>query len=110
MFLNDRHTALKMAFYDRNWTFQHFTYSYPQMENGVTKPEKLDEIIILAEKLSLGFDIVRADFYILNDGSIKFGEMTFASAGGFCKWNPKEYNRLLGKEITLSKDGAGGRT
>lgn len=105
MFLNDRHTSLKMAFYDRNWVKQPFTYSYPQIEEDIERPECLTCMLETAEKLAYGFDMVRVDFYILNDGTLKFGEMTFASAGGFSKWNPPEYNRILGEKIIIHPNG-----
>ena len=104
MFLCDRKAGLKMAFYDVNWCKQPFTYSYPMLEEEIEKPDCLSELIEKAETLAEGFDCVRVDFYILNDGRIKFGEMTFASAGGFCKWNPPEYNEILGRMIRISKD------
>lgn len=102
MYLCDRKNGLKMAFYNTNWEKQPFTYSYPQMEEDVEKPDCLEELIKISEKISKGFDIVRVDFYILNDGSIKFGEVTLASAGGYCKWFPKEYNAILGEMIELN--------
>jgi hypothetical protein len=101
MFLSERAKGLKMAFYDTEWNLQPFTYSYPRNEENVERPEKLDLMIELAEKLSKGFPHVRVDFYILNTGEIRFGEMTFSSASGACKWNPPEYNEILGDMIEL---------
>ena len=54
-----------------------------------------------SEILSKGFPHVRVDFYLLNDGSIKFGEMTFISLNGIDKWNPPEINLFLGNFIKL---------
>lgn len=102
MYLCDRKNGLKMAFYNTKWEKQPFTYSYPQMEGEVEKPKCLDELINISEKIAEQFDLVRVDFYILNDGSIKFGEVTLASAGGYCKWFPPEYNRILGDMVNLS--------
>ena len=101
MFLSERKTGLKMAFYDLNWNKLPFTYSFPRNEEDIPKPKNLDLLIELAETLAEGFAHVRVDFYILNDGSIKFGEMTFTSAGGTCKWNPPEQNRIYGDLIQL---------
>ena len=58
-------------------------------------------MIGLAEKLAEGFPHVRVDFYVLNDGSIKFGELTFTSASGACKWNIPEQDRIYGDLIKL---------
>ena len=58
-------------------------------------------MIKLAEKLSKNFNHVRVDFYRLDDGTIYFGEMTFTSASGFCKWNNEKINIELGNLIKL---------
>lgn len=101
MFLAERHKGLKMAFYDTNWFLMPFTYSYPRYEKEVSRPDNLDEILNLAAKLSKGFSHVRVDFYRLNDGALKFGEMTFTSMSGACKWNPEECDLKMGQLIKL---------
>lgn len=101
-FLSERNTnGLKMAFYDRNWKKQDFVYSYPLDIKDMQKPANLDEMIELAEKLAADFPHVRVDFYRLNDGTIIFGEMTFTSASGSCKWNKSDINRKFGDMIKL---------
>ena len=101
MFLSERKQGLKMAFYDLNWNKLPFVYTYPRNEAEVPKPQNLELLIKLSEKLAEGFAHVRVDFYILNDGSLKFGEMTFTSASGSCKWNPPEQDRIYGDLIKL---------
>ncbi|MDY6993883.1 MAG: ATP-grasp fold amidoligase family protein [Pseudomonadota bacterium] len=101
MFLSERQHGLKMAFYDLQWNKLPFVYSYPQNDKEIPRPKNLDLMIGLSEKLSAEFPHVRVDFYILNDGSLKFGEMTFTSASGSCKWDPPEQNRIFGDLITL---------
>ena len=39
--------------------------------------------------------------YVLNDGTIKFGEMTFSSGNGNHPWHPQEQNLILGNLIKL---------
>lgn len=39
--------------------------------------------------------------YVLNDGTIKFGEMTFTAGNGICVWHPQEQNLILGNLIKL---------
>lgn len=63
---------------------------------------QLDELIALTEALAAELPLVRVDFYVLNDGSIRFGEMTFTSASGLCTWNPPETDLELGRKIDLS--------
>ena len=101
-FLSERNLdGLKMAFYDRNWIKQHFVYSYPLDEKIIKKPNNLKEMIQLAETLSKDFNHVRVDFYRLDNGHIYFGEMTFTSASGLCKWNDEKINKYFGALIKL---------
>lgn len=101
-FLSERNTnGLKMAFYDANWNKQKFVYSYPLDSKTIERPDNLDEMISLAEKLSKDFSHVRVDLYRLDDGTIYFGEMTFTSASGICRWNDKKIDRQLGDWIKL---------
>ncbi len=101
-FLSERNIdGLKMAFYDRAWRKQDFVYSYPLDKKTMPRPDNLDEMIALAEKLSAGFGHVRVDFYRLDDGRVYFGEMTFTSASGGMKWSSEAVNRRFGDMIKL---------
>ncbi len=101
MFLADRKNELKMAFYDSKWNKVNISYDHPIYEEEVERPERLEELLSLAETLAQGFYHVRVDFYILNDGSIKFGEMTFSSASGGMRWNPPEINDYFGELLRI---------
>lgn len=103
MFLKNRQTKLKMAFYDREWNKMPFVYSYEKLTEDVPKPDNLEELIQISEKLADGFAHVRVDFYRLNNGEYRFGEMTFTSFSGVCIWEPPEYNRILGDLFDLPK-------
>ena len=101
-FISERNkSGLRMAFYDRDWNKQSFFYSHPLDEKVIEKPNNLNIMISLAEKLSKGFSHVRVDFYRLDDGTILFGEMTFTSASGIGRWNTKKIDMELGKLIKL---------
>ena len=101
MFLSNRKNGLKMSFFDKEWNLMPFHYSHPQHEEKIQKPKNLDKMIELSKKLSEGFPYVRVDFYVLNNGSIKFGELTFTSLSGVCRWNDEKYDRFLGDKIKL---------
>lgn len=101
MFLFDRAKGLKMVNLDKTWHKLPFVYNYPMAVYVPPKPDNLEEMIFLAETLSKGFQHVRVDLYRLNDGTIKFGEMTFTSATGFQKWSPDDINTYLGGLIKL---------
>ena len=103
MFLSNRKQKLKMQFYDLEWNLQPFVYSFERDETIIEKPDNLAELIECAEKLAADFIQVRVDFYRLNDGAWKFGEMTFTSASGIANWNPPEYDEILGSQIDLKK-------
>lgn len=100
-FMAERQAELKMAFYDLTWNLLPFTRIYPQYNKLVKKPDNLDEMIHIAKILCKDFIHVRVDLYRLDDGSLKFGEMTFTTASGRCSWNPPEYDLLIGQMIAL---------
>jgi len=87
MFLSGRKTGLMMDNYSVNWELLDFTYNYPNSGIIHNKPQRLADMINIAEKLATGFPFVRVDLYLLNDGTIKFGEMTFTPASGMCVWS-----------------------
>ena len=101
-FLSERNlSGLKVAFYNRQWEKQDFTSSYPLDTKTIPKPANLELMIQLAEKLSDGFNYVRVDFYLLNNGEVKFGEMTFTPASGTSHWSSQHINLFMGQQIKL---------
>lgn len=69
----------------------------------MAKPEKLDEMISMARKLSKDFPYVRVDLYYIN-GNIYFGELTFTPSGcipavGYVQ----EVDTIAGKYLDISK-------
>ena len=92
---------LHEGFYNRDWELQDFTFTYPLLTKPVPKPERLEELISCAEKLAHGIPFVRVDFYVLEDGSIRFGEMTFYPCAGLTKWMTESADLEMGKKITL---------
>ncbi|MBQ3349638.1 MAG: hypothetical protein IJG38_04515 [Thermoguttaceae bacterium] len=101
MFLAERQTGLKMAFFDTQWEKQDFVYSYPIYEKKVSKPENLSLMISVVETLAKDFPEVRVDVFRMNDGHLYLGEMTFYSYAGYCNWNPPEWDLKLGQMIQL---------
>ena len=100
-FLMGRKKHLQMAYFDTEWNKQKFVHNHPRIEKQIPKPDNLTEMIELAETLSQGFSYVRVDFYRLNDGRIRFGEMTFSPASGTQDWKPSWANYMLGDLIVL---------
>lgn len=100
-FLSERQKHLKMVFFDRDWNVMPFVYDHIPNKNPPPKPENLQEMLAIAEKLSPGFPFVRVDLYRLRSGKIYFGEMTFTSAAGGGRWSDEKANRTIGGLITL---------
>lgn len=94
-------TGLTEDFYDCEWN--HLNMKRPKVPNTTVqqeKPEQLDEMIQIAEKLSRDIPFVRVDFYIIG-GNVVFGEMTFFPASGFTPFVPDEWDETLGNWLEL---------
>ncbi|MCC3862734.1 glycosyl transferase [Terrisporobacter petrolearius] len=90
----------KRNHYDLEWNLLKMKMKYDFIERNIEKPQKLNEIITLSEKLSQEFDFVRVDFY-LSDEKIYFSELTFSPAGGRQKLEPDKYDFILGEKLVL---------
>ena len=101
-YLCERKKGLKMSFYDLDWNRLPFVTKQELYGEDVPRPEKLEELITLAEKLAAPFNHVRVDFYQPGAGVWKFGEMTFTPAGGRCEWSPPEYDNIIGSMFDLT--------
>lgn len=95
----DRFTDHKRNFYDPQWNLQPFMYCVfsrlgkPKYPYGreLARPENLDKMIEVAEKLSQGLKYVRVDLYNVN-GKVLFGEMTMHHGSGWEKFSPKQWD------------------
>ncbi len=97
----DRFTDHKKNLYDVNWSLLDFSFNYPaHPEIKIEKPQLLNKMLDIANKLSHGEPYVRIDFYIAND-ALYVGEITFFPASGFGKFIPEEYDKILGDKISL---------
>ncbi len=100
-YISGRGTNPTAAFFTRDWSPAGFCTEYRENTQPVPAPDNLDEMIRLAEVLAEGFAHVRVDLYRLDDGSIKFGEMTFSTSSGAIRWNPPETDLKLGQLLVL---------
>lgn len=76
-----KYSGYKRVFYNTNWEKQGFSLRYPLYEGSLEKPENLDEMIFVAEKLSEDLNFIRVDIYS-NGKSCLVGEITNCHAGG----------------------------
>lgn len=89
-------------FFDTEWNHMEFTglQRLPHSSEKIKKPDRYDEMLELAAKLSENFPFVRVDFYYV-DGKIYFGELTFFPKSGFGTFDPPEWNRKIGDLLKL---------
>ena len=100
-FLSGKKKDRRIAFFDTEWNRLNYNDTYPVFEKEIPKPKKLKEMIEICKKLSKGFAFVRIDLYVLNNGDIKFGEMTFTPFSGRIVFSPLKQNRIFGDMIKL---------
>lgn len=88
--------------YDKQWNKLPFEHYHPNYEGDIERPNNLDEMIGIAEKLAkyVNNPFIRVDLYDIN-GKIYFGEFTFYPGGGFEPFNPLEWDYTLGDWIKL---------
>lgn len=87
--------------YTTDWKYINAEIEYPtNHEKLIERPEKLDEMLQIASKLSKDIPFVRVDFYVINN-QIYFGEMTFYHESGIGRFRPESFDYELGKMICL---------
>jgi len=98
----DRYNSHKRNLYDIDWSYIPFSFNYPSFPDiKINKPERLEDMLIAATKLSNNHPLVRIDFYSI-ENKIYFGEITFFHGSGFEKFDPVEWDETLGEWINLS--------
>lgn len=93
------------SIYDMNFKLLQYKYvDYNRVNEKLNKPEKFDDMIKIAEKLSEDFPFVRVDLYNVN-GKIIFGELTFFPASGYLeKIEPDGFDFLLGENFKIESE------
>lgn len=104
----DRNSATSTTadYFDSEFKWLDFVWGYPHAKKKPEKPNKFEEMIRFAEKLSSGFKEIRVDLYLCND-KIYFGELTFFDGSGFEKIIPESFDVMFGKWINLDMDNNG---
>lgn len=97
----EREKSLKLDYYDLNWNkLKPQTLEKYRTDKVIEKPENLDIMIKIANKLSERFCFVRVDLYNIR-GKIYIGEMTFTPSGGILSTNTQESLDYLGSLIEI---------
>ncbi len=101
----DRHLGdTKFYFFDKSWQLKRLNVRGKNAPKDFTvnKPECMDKMFELAEKLSKGLPFVRVDLYECNN-KIYFGELTFFPDSGFDANILAETDLYFGNIINLNE-------
>lgn len=96
----ERATNHLRDYYDLDWNILPFGNEYPRSGQKTDKPSNLSEMIEIAQKLSKNFEHVRVDLYFQNQ-KIYFGELTFTPQNGMGRFDPPEYDEIIGSYLSL---------
>ncbi|SMP56657.1 ATP-grasp fold amidoligase family protein [Fibrobacter sp. UWB10] len=91
-------------FFDMDYNHLECVIDQPNASVPPAKPEKFDEMVSLAKKLSEGIPHVRVDFFCCNN-QVYFGEMTFFHDAGFFKFTPSKWDNFFGEMLDLKSIG-----
>ncbi|WP_053975597.1 ATP-grasp fold amidoligase family protein [Mangrovimonas xylaniphaga] len=92
------------CYYDLNWKkISPDTNTSNYLSKEVKRPDNLEEMIEVAEKLSEEFVFIRVDLYSVKN-KIYFGELTFFPWGGYKRLTVEHLNHKLGEKIKLPED------
>lgn len=88
-----------ISFYDLDWNKMDVKYGN-HIVGDAPKPKHYDEMVEIAEKLSVGFPFIRVDFFD-TDEKLFVAEMTFNPGGGVTKYHPDSFNKKMGDLFKL---------
>lgn len=86
--------------FDKQWNLLPFYVDYRPSGKKYEKPEFMDKMVELSEKLAQGLPTIRVDWYYV-DGKMIFGELTFYTHCGFMNYEPKEWDDKMGSWLQL---------
>lgn len=89
-----------ISFYDLNWNRLDVQYGEHPI-NNVEKPKHYEDMLKIAEKLSVDFPFVRVDFFDTEE-KLYLAELTLYPGGGFTKYHPESFDKELGDLFPLS--------
>ncbi len=93
----------KADYFDKDFNKLDFSWGYPHAKVCPNKPVNFEKMIEFAEKLSEDTYTLRVDFYEVN-GKLYFGELTLYDGSGFAKFEPEEWDSILGSWVKLPSE------
>lgn len=85
----------RQTFLDTSWNALDVRYLAPPHDVVPPRPAALDVLLEVAARLSMGFDFVRVDLYLIS-GEIVFGELTSYPNAGRVRFQPEPFEREVG--------------
>lgn len=97
---------MHISFLDFEWNLMPFQRTdFPPVAKLPPKPANFEEMLAIARKLAKGTYFVRIDLFNTG-GRIYFSEFTLYPTSGLIKFNPPEYDEILGSWLKIKGVGA----
>lgn len=100
---NDKQANETIDYFDTEWNRINMLQRFPNSDTPIGKPERLEEMVSIAQKLSQGTAFLRVDLYSIN-GKIVFSEHTFYTDAGYSIFEPEDehWDEKLGQWMDLT--------
>ena len=85
----------RSVYYNENWEKLPFTIESINYKEKYKKPKNFELMLKIVKKLAKDFDYARVDLYNIK-GQIYVGEITFCDGSGLAKFEPEEWDGILG--------------
>ena len=82
-------------FFTSDWSHLPLNGGHPWAMPSIPRPERLEDMVRMAQRLGQGTDFVRVDLYDL-PARIVFGELSSFPAGGDSPFDPESFNLEFG--------------
>jgi len=100
----ENHSTARISFVTCDWQFASYQRSdYAPFEELPEKPERFEDMLKLAAKLSEGIPFLRVDLYQVN-GKVYFSELTFFPCSGFMPFKDPQSDIEIGNMLELPKE------
>lgn len=97
-----RHGRHTQTLHDTDWNLLPVRLHYPRAEVAPAAPANLGRMLEIARRLSAPFPYVRVDLYEVGD-AIYFGELTFCPNSGLTRFEPHEFDHVMGNGINMAE-------
>ena len=92
----------QMTFHTTDWTELDWQMLPQKRSTGLKRPERLHDIIAMAEKIGAEMDFARIDIYDC-DGQLFLGEVTLYENSGQRRYHPCSVDALIGSYWTIQR-------